>query len=253
MRKFKRLFATLSITLCLSMIMGMGSVFATENVAENPEGYTVTQSTSEITNMEGLISLALAQAPKINAYLTEDTAEPKILTATQTLEKRTFTNGDTETDIAVSQIIPKQEMIDSLSTDVPKNTYFSDSVTGHTVGSTFYYTVRLNYVDLGTYYTYRADKLVTNIVKTSSTGVTCNSGTQMYIVQRNADKWQNIYYNNSSTPGTQQTFTLNSSHSGFYKGHSDGYVASEDGVFGQVVLNFSNGEEVKLQFLIWED
>lgn len=34
MRKSKRFFATLSITLCLSMIMGMGSVFATENIAK---------------------------------------------------------------------------------------------------------------------------------------------------------------------------------------------------------------------------
>lgn len=249
MKKSNRFLATISITLCLSMTMGIGSVFATENVAENSEEYTVTQSATEITSMNDLVSLALSQASQINVYSVENTADLKILTATQILEKREFANGKTETDIAVSQIIPEQEVLDALARgDSPASDYASGSVTGHTVGSTIYYTVRTAPAPFSSTYTYRVDKLVTNIVKTSSTGVTCSSGRQGYKVSQTAEKWQDIYYNNSATPGTQQTFTLVSSHSGFYEGAPDMAGASESGVFVQVELNFSNGEEVNIQF-----
>lgn len=101
-------------------------------------------------------------------------------------------------------------------------------------------------------YTARVNKVVTNIIKERVTSTIVSKANQMYKVSPSAEKWQAINFNNTAGAGGQ-SFTLTSSHSGFYECNNDLFGSLSEGVGAQAIFDFSNGEYSTLQTFVFYD
>ena len=109
-----------------------------------------------------------------------------------------------------------------------------------------YYTIKSESENLVTSkFTFRVDKVTTSITKVGLSSTNITKIIQNYHIPTNIDKSQTYYYSNSSSIGSTQTFTLYSSHSGFYTADEEGFL-SKNAVYGQTVVSFTSGTDVVL-------
>lgn len=245
MRRIKSKFlAVLSLTLFISNLASV-PLYAQENV-EKDNDYQITYEAEEITDTEALINLALLQQKSRAKTEQNINISGSDFIANQLLEVREYPNGEIEKSYASTGIVLSSERASILLPE--QESHSSSRIPSFDVTAKFYYTTKGVTTDNLVYtYTYRVDKVETVITKKEYSAIDVTSGTQSYICAPGAIKRENFNYRNSNLIG-QQTFTLNSSHSGFYSSNNDALTALSYGVAAESYSTYSNGGYVLLQF-----
>ena len=249
MKQIKKIITfTLCLTLVISTLLSI-SVFASENTDDD---YIVKYHANEITDVENLIFLA--RQNNVDTQLSAISplslkAEDETLEYKQLLEVREYSDGTIQKDYSKTTITlaANSSQYNSSSSDT-MNEY------GYVVTLSMYYTVKLT--DTGSSLglvnaTYKLSKITTRIVKSDGNKITVTKGSHSYVLSEKATKSASFTFNNNST-AVQQTFTLNSAHTGFYTTETDS-LAAKHGICADSYVTLSNKKTIHAEAYINPD
>lgn len=238
--KYKKIKITTSLFLIFSLFFSLAIPVFAIGSNDNLE-YKITFHAEPVTDIEGLVELAKKQNA-ISTFTATSNQNMEPLRVEQLIEVREYADGSIEKDIAVAALVlgNGEGLLDQTHSGVDY------SVPNYTVSYVLYYTVKGVPESILVFdYTYRVNKAVTTVAKGGSTSNLITSIRHGYRCRVGEEKWENPSYNNGTVSGGQ-TFTIYSSHSGFYSSHPDLLTAVTYGVGGQCHVDFSDGQHIEI-------